>query len=280
MRDALTLGRRGFIAALSGAASACSPAELLNTTVSRKGYSVETDISFGPLPRQKLDFYKPDTPRPDGKAMVFFYGGGWRFGNKTDSLFVAQALAARGIAVVVPDYRLYPDVRFPAFVEDGALAMRWAADRLGPDRLFMMGHSAGAHIALMLAANTPYLPRAGVDRTQLRGVIGLAGPYDFLPLRSARLQDIFGGPDNPESQPITFARRPLPPALLIHGMADTVVLPRNSESLAAAWRAAGGSAELKLYPGVDHVDIVATFAELLSGRAQTRVDVLAYIDAH
>jgi dipeptidyl aminopeptidase/acylaminoacyl peptidase len=142
-----------------------------------------------------------------------------------------------------------------------------------------MGHSAGAHIALMLAANTPYLAAAGVDRMKLKGAIGLSGPYDFLPLKSARLIEIFGGANNPQIEAITFAKAPLPPALLIHGTADTTVYPRNSTNLAAAWRAAGAQVELKLYPDVGHIDVVAALSGLLSGRAPTRTDVLAWLDA-
>ncbi len=276
----MILARRGTLAGLLATLTGCSPAALLNTTVPRKGYTLEADILYGSNPRQKLDFYRPDTPRPDGKAVIFFYGGSWDSGSKSDYLFVAQALAARGIATIVADYRLYPEVRFPAFIDDGALAVRWAADKVGTDKLFLMGHSAGAHIALMLAVNTPYLAAAGVERMKLRGVIGLSGPYDFLPLTSRKLQEIFGGPSRPETQPITFAKAPLPPALFIHGTADTIVKPFNSERLAAAWRAAGAPVELKLYPDVDHIDVVGAFADLLRARAPTLADVTAYIDSH
>ena len=276
----MILGRRGVVAGLAGLLGGCSPAGMLNSTVSRDGYTRTTDIAYGPLPRQTLDLYVPTTPRPDGKTAVFFYGGSWTGGDKGQYLFVAQALAARGIAVVVPDYRLYPEVRFPAFVEDGAQAVSWAADRVGIDKLFVMGHSAGAQIGSMLAVDTPYLAKAGVDRTRMAGFIGLSGPYDFLPLTSRRLQAIFGGPDNRDIEAITFARAPLPPALLISGDDDTTVYPRNSINLAAAWRAAGAAVELKLYPGVGHVDVVAAFSDLLRGRAPTRDDVLAWIDRH
>ncbi len=181
---------------------------------------------------------------------------------------------------IIPDYRLYPEVRFPAFVEDGAAGR--ALDRRtasAADKLFVMGHSAGAHIALLLAANTPYLAAAGVDRMKLAGVIGLSGPYDFLPLTSAKLIDIFGSANDPDMEAITFAKAPLPPALLIHGTADDTVYPRNSEHLAAAWREAGAPVELKLYPGVGHIDVVASFADLLQKRAPTREDVLAWLNS-
>jgi len=275
----MSLARRGLLGSLAALIGGCSPARLLNTTVPREGYARHADIAYGPLPRQKLDLYLPATPRADGKAVIFFYGGSWDSGAKGDYLFVAQALASRGIATVIPDYRLYPEVRFPTFLEDAAQATRWAGDRVGLPKLFVMGHSAGAHIALMLAANTPYLAQAGVDRMKIAGAIGLSGPYDFLPLKSTKLVDIFGGRNRPEIEAITFARAPLPPALLIHGTADTTVYPRNSENLAAAWHKAGAPVELKLYREVDHIDIIAAFSDLLHKRATTREDVLAYIDS-
>ena len=131
----------------------------------------------------------------------------------------------------------------------------------------------------MLAVDTPYLGQAGVDRLKMAGVIGLSGPYDFLPLRSAKLIDIFGGANRPEIEAITFAQAPLPRALLIHGTADTTVYPRNSENLAAAWRRAGASVDLRLYPGAGHIDVVAAFSDVLHKRATTREDVWAFIDA-
>ena len=276
----MSLARRGFFAGLAGLLGGCSPAALLNATVSRQGYTRETDIAYGPDPRQKLDVYRPDTPRSDGKTVVFFYGGSWDSGSKADYLFVGQALAGNGYTVVIPDYRLYPEVRFPAFVEDGAGAVRWSVDRYGADKTFVMGHSAGAEIASLLVANTAYLSAAGVDRLKLRGFVGIAGPYDFLPLTSPKLVQIFGGTNNPQIQAITFAKAPLPPALLLHGAPDTTVYPRNSERLAAAWRAAGAPVELKIYPDAGHVDIIAAMSGLLGGRAPTRADVLAWLDAH
>jgi acetyl esterase/lipase len=276
----VSLPRRTLIASLAAFLNGCSPAALLNATVPRKDFSLESDIAYGPDPRQKLDIYRSDKPRADGAAVIFFYGGSWDSGKKSDYLFVAQALAASGYTVIIPDYRIYPAVRFPAFVQDGAQVVRWASDRFDSSKLFVMGHSAGAHIALLLMTDTPYLAAAGVDRMKLRGVIGLSGPYDFLPLTSARLIDIFGGSDNPHIQAITFAAAPLPPALLIHGAADDTVYPRNSEHLAAAWRKAGAPVDFKLYPGVGHIDVVASFADLLESRAPTRADVLAWIGAH
>jgi acetyl esterase/lipase len=273
--------RRGSIIGLGAlATTGCTPGEMLNSTVPRTGYVLESDIAYGELPRQRLDYYRPTSPRPDGKTVVFFYGGAWRMGTKKDYLFLGQALAAKGIGVVVADYRLYPAVRFPAFVEDGARATRWAAQRFGANKLFLMGHSAGAHIAMMLATNTRYLREAGVDRLKLRGVIGISGPYDFLPLNSGWLQDVFGDADGPTTQPINFAQAPLPPALLINGTADRLVAASNAERLGAEWRKAGAPVAVKIYSGVDHYFIMGAFADLLRQHAPTFGDTLEFIDAH
>lgn len=274
----MTLARRGLIASVLGLLGGCSPAALLNTTVSRSGYTLEADIPYGSLPRQKLDVYTPVQPRADGKSVIFFYGGSWDSGAKGDYLFVGQALAARGITTIIPDYRVYPEVVYPTFLDDGAAATAWAAKKTGVEKLFVAGHSAGAYIAIMMVANTPYLAATGVDRMKLPGGIGIAGPYDFLPLTSRRLQEIFGGPDRRETQPITYVRAPLPPILLLHGTTDTMVKPSNSERLAEAWRRTGGKAELKLYPEVDHIDIVGSFSELLRKRAPTLQDTISFID--
>ena len=276
----MTLSRRGLFAALIATSGGCTPANLLNTTVARAGYKRTEDIPYGPLPRQKLDYYQPDRPRADGKTVIFFYGGAWDHGKRGEYVFLGQALASQGTTVIIPSYGLFPDVRFPTFLEDAALAVRWAADRIGIEKLFLMGHSSGAHMALMLAANTPYLAAAGVDRMKMRAVIGLSGPYDFLPITVPRLQEVFGGANDPNVAPITFARAPLPPALLIHGDVDPKVEPGNSVRLAAAWRAARGNVELKLYPDVDHSNVVASFSGLLRARAPTLADVTAYIDSH
>ena len=275
------IGRRGaVIGGLAALTGGCSPAALLNATVPRTGYGLEADLAYGKLPRQRLDYYAPVSPRADGKTVVFFYGGAWRQGDKADYLFLGQALASRGIGVVVADYRLFPSVRYPAFIQDGALAVGWAARRFGSDKLFLMGHSAGAYIASMLAANTAYLRAVAVDRLKLGGLVGIAGPYDLQPRNYRWLRDIFDDADDAAIQPISHAKAPLPPALLLHGADDHLVMPRNSERLAAAWQAARAPVELKLYDKVDHLTIVGAFADILQGRAPTRSDVLAWLDAH
>ena len=276
----MNINRRFALAGIGALLGGCSPGAILNSMVPRSGYVLEPDIAYGESARQRLDYYRPLEPRRDGKTVLFFYGGAWRQGSKEDYLFLGQALASRGIGVVVADYRLYPDVRYPGFVEDGALAVGWAAKRFGAERLFLMGHSAGAYIAAMLAANTTYLQTAGTDRLKLRGLIGIAGPYDFQPRNYRWLRDIFSDSDDPAIQPVSHATAPLRPALLLHGTADNLVAPRNSERLADAWQAATAPVDLKLYEGVDHLSIVGAFADFLQGRAPTRADVLAWLDRH
>lgn len=276
---------RQALLALFAFLPACSPASLLNVTVPDSGYRKLADIAYGADPRQRLDLYIPTRPDPERRVVVFFYGGAWTSGRRQDFLFVAQALANAGFHVVIPDYRLSPNPRFPGFVEDGARATRWVQDNIaahGGDasRIFLAGHSAGAHIALMLASGTPYLGAAGFDRARLSGVIGIAGPYDFLPFSSNSVRDVFAGSDPASTQPINFVRPGLAPALLLHGDADETVFPRNTHRLAAAWKAAGNEVEEKIYRGVGHVSIVSSFSDLLRNRASTLADTVSFLRAH
>jgi acetyl esterase/lipase len=160
--------------------------------------------------------------------------------------------------------------------------VRWTADTIaayGGDasRIVLVGHSAGAYNAMMLALDARYLRDAGVDASRVRGVVGLAGPYDFLPFDGAATREACGAaPDPAQTQPVTFARADAPPALLLWGEADTTVGPRNLRGLDAALRAAGGRVETKTYPGVDHIDIMLALSRPLRGRAPTLADVTAF----
>jgi len=257
----MTLARRGLFAGLAGLLNGCSPATLLNVTVSRQGFMREADIAYGSDPRQKLDLYRPEKSRTDGKTVVFFHGGSWDSGAKGDYLFVAQALASSGYTVVIPDYRLYPSVRFPAFVNDGARAVRWTADRVGTDKVFVMGHSAGAHIAAMLALDPDFLKAVGLDRDRLKGVIGLAGPYDFMPITDPQLRDVFAPREKfAESQPIFYVDGRNPPLFLIHGEDDQDVRVDNTRHLAQAVRDAGGPVDTLIYDKMSHPFAVAALS--------------------
>lgn len=281
--------RVSLIVALAGACmglAGCSPFVILNAVAPGKGFVKQADVAYGPLPRQKLDIYVPDAtvPRPF-PVVVFFYGGGWESGKRKDYRFVGAELATRGVMTIVTDYRVFPEVVFPAFIEDGALAVKWAQEHAAqsggnPNRLFLMGHSAGAQIAAMLALNKQYLRAAGADPHFIAGLIGLAGPYDFLPLKKATLKKIFGDPAPRSTQPIDFVTADAPPALLVYGSDDTTVDPGNSLRLAAALKSVGRPAEIRVYPGVGHSRVVAGFSPPLARGVPVTDDVMRFIDAN
>ncbi|HEX8448378.1 MAG TPA: alpha/beta hydrolase, partial [Allosphingosinicella sp.] len=218
----------------------------------RASARVAQGLAYGPRERQKLDVYAPRTPAGGPRAVILFiYGGSWNSGRRQGYAFAARALAAQGFVVVVPDYRLVPEARYPEFLTDCAAAFRWArrnAAAYGGDgeRIVLIGHSAGAYNASMLALDPSLL---GPDRAALRGFAGLAGPYDFLPLDDVATIAAFGAwPRLPETQPVNHVAPGFPPALLLHGDSDSRVMPRHSRKLAGLLRRAGGDVELKLYP--------------------------------
>jgi acetyl esterase/lipase len=281
----MRLMRVAWLVGLVELLAACSPAALLDLVVPRGGYHVVRDLAYGPDPRQRLDLYVPDKLSAPAPVMLFFYGGSWKSGSKSLYRAFGQAFASQGIITAVADYRVYPQARYPAFIEDGARAFTWlhghaAAHGGDANRLFLAGHSAGAYIAVMLAADRSYLKAAGADPSWFRGVIGMAGPYDFLPLQDEDLITIFGGASRPQTQPIHYIDGPRPPMLLATGTADETVLPRNSLRLAAKLRAFGSPVEEKHYPGVGHIGILLSLAPGFRGRTTLYRDMLDFVRAH
>ncbi len=274
---------RNLLLALAALLAACSPVGLVNELVPTDTYRLERDLPYGAHERQRLDVYAPTAAAGPAPVVVFLYGGAWRTGSRGDYLFVGEALASRGFVAVVADYRLYPEVRFPDFLADSALAVRWARDnaaRFGgdPERLFLMGHSAGAYNAAMLAFDGRYLGASGLDRAAVKGFIGLAGPYDFLPLTSRTLREVFGYPDtSPATQPITFVAPGGPPVLLIVAARDGVVDPGNSARLARRIRVAGGSVREVSYEQLDHRTLVGALAAPLRGLAPVLDEVAGFV---
>lgn len=232
------------------------------------------NVPFGPAPWQRADVYRPSHLKGPVPVIVFWYGGGWTQGGRAQYRFVGTALAGLGYVAVLPDYRLYPQVRFPAFLDDAAAAVAWVQSHAAhyggdPHRIVLMGHSAGAHMAAMLAVNHVYLRRAGVDTRNIAGLIGLSGPYELAP-NTPTLNAIFAAPYTPEDwQVLPHVGADAPPTLLIHGGADALVWESNSEHLAAALRRNAVPVTLVVYPGLGHGDTVAGLAWVARFRAPT-----------
>jgi len=263
--------------------SACSPVSVLNALAPRGGIAERRDIAYGEQPRQALDLYIPAgaTAAP---VVVFFYGGRWSEGDRSQYRFVGAALADLGFLCVVPDYRVFPAARFPAFLQDGAAAIAWTRANIAehggdPERISLIGHSAGAHIATMLTLDKQWLAGHSLDSDHvLTSTTGLAGPYDFLPLEEPDLEAIFApAGDLRLTQPITFSRGGAAPLFLAAGDDDTTVRPANTRNLAASVRAAGGTVETRFYRGVGHRLILGSFAGVLRWYAPVLRDVASFL---
>ena len=262
---------------------ACSPFSVIDAIVPEEGYERETAIPYGAEERQKLDLYRPTRPNSDHSIIVFLYGGSWRMGDRRQYRFAAQPLAAAGYTTVVPDYRLYPEVRFPDFVSDAAKAVAWVQRELvgegEPPRIVLVGHSAGAHTAALLALDRRFLVAEGLSSSILKGWVGLAGPYAFNPLKTRSVRPVFEliAGDIDQGRPIAFARPGAPPALLLHGTSDTTVYPLNSERLEAALRLAGSSVIYKPLENVGHIAIVVSIAQPGLGGAKIVSEIAQFI---
>lgn len=257
----------------------------LNLGAHREGVQVVRDVVFDPAHQLALDVYRPLQAK-GAPVVVFFYGGSWKSGRRQWYRWVGEALAHRGLVVVIPDYRKWPRVKLEGFMRDAAHAVAWTRSHAGnyggdPHALFVMGHSAGAHIAALLATDAHWLAAEGLRPRELAGVIGLAGPYDFLPLTDATFIDMFGHTrvEQLRSQPVHFVDGDEPPMLLLQGEADNTVWPRNAKSLAAALRVEGEPVTLQMYPGVGHIGILLALSRPFRGKAPALADVLQFVQA-
>jgi acetyl esterase/lipase len=276
-----------FIALTLGA---CSPLKIVNWTVPGDTYAVTENVAYGPEPAQKLDVYRPreaaSAPGPSAgyPVVVFLHGGNRTSGERSSYRFVGEALAAEGILTVIAGFRLYPQVRYPDFLEDCALAVAWTAreaQRYGgdPGRLHLMGHSSGAYNAAMLALDTRWLSAAGLAPSGLAGWIGLAGPYDFFPMQDPKSQPVFHHPDYPAGAlPVQHVSQTAPPAFLGAASSDRLVdAGQNSTRLAEQLSAAGVPVTLKVYDRVNHYTLIGAFARPLRWLEPVRRDVVAFV---
>jgi acetyl esterase/lipase len=264
--------------------AARNPIAFLNRITPSSAYTLGADIAYGDLDRQMLDVYRPTAPRATpAPVVVFFYGGAWRSGNRRDYRFVGHALARAGFTVVLPDYRLAPDVTFPAFLEDGAKALRWVQDHIteyggDPHQIFLMGHSAGAYNAMLLALDRRYTAAARVDGGSIRGVVGIAGPYNFA-LDDPFLQTLFGTAIDPrDTQPIRFAHFGGPPVLLVTGDADETVDAGNSRSMEQELEAAKSPVSLLEVPGLRHRAILLQLSPIWAPGGAVRNEIIRFLN--
>lgn len=265
-----------------------APLNVLNASVPTRDLAITHNIVYGQHRRKRLDVYRPTDIAGRLPVIVFFYGGKWMNGHREDYLFAAQGLASQGYVVVMPDYRLYPEVRFPDFVHDGAAALNWTATHIkdyrgDAERIFLMGHSAGAFIAANLAYDHQYLSARNLHPEQIKGFVGLSGPYDFLSVMNddPDLLAVFGRYAHSElSQPVTFVNEAAPPSLLITGEDDPIVAPKNTFSLAERLDKAGVEADVHTYRNIGHAGTVLALASMFRWRAGITEDVVQFLDKH
>lgn len=291
MRRGIVLAAVGVVAVIAALLAFTSPPRLLSVYDRVSGGTagarqVAEGAPFGSH-GQSLDIWAPD-PMPAGKlpVVIFWYGGGWAKGDRASYAFAGRALARAGFLVVIADYRKVPQVRFPAFLDDGGEAVAWVEDNIAkhggdPKRLAFMGHSAGGYQAVMLALDAKRLTDAGADPANVKAAVGLSGAYDFYPFTSDRAVAAFSQWPNPaETQPITYARADAPALLLVTSDGDTTVRARNTNNLAAKLRALGAPVEVKNYGPLSHEEVVMALSVPFRAKGPVLADSVAFLRTH
>jgi len=246
--------------------------------VAEENIGIKRGVMYGDNARHRLDVYRPRGGK--GRAVILFlYGGGWTGGKRSTYGFAGAALASQGFTVVIPDYRLYPEARFPDFVEDAARAYVWAVRNEGKGKpVFVMGHSAGAHMAALIALDDRYISEWGNDLPRPAGLIGLAGPYAFDPTTWPTTREIFATAKTAdEARPAAHVDGKAPPALLFHGLKDETVRLWNMQTLAKAYEAAGRKVEAREVPGTSHIGILLAMARPFRWRHDVLERVVRFV---
>ena len=258
---------------------------LANSLAHLENYTAIENIAYGNHELNQLSVYLPENNHKNRTTIIFFYGGCWGGCETLDKeyyVFVAQALTAKGFNVVIPDYRRHPEVKFAAIMHDASHAVEWVKARIAdyggdPNKLFLMGHSAGAHIAALLTLNETYLKPDTYH--SIKGFIGLAGPYDFLPFTDDYQLIVFGPVKNyPNTQPVNFVDGTEPPLLLLYGNDDSIVKPINIVSLTRTVQQKGGRVESHRYDGINHTDIMGALAIPLQSQDPILNDIVAFVN--
>ena len=277
MKTSLKIAALAAITTLTFAA--CAPVTLLNGITPSGSFSKAEDISYGPLERQSLDIYKADKPKAGAPAIVFIHGGSWTEGSKDIYKFLAEGFTKDGYDVLVPNYRLYPETKYPGMIEDSAKAVAFAAQQYADRPLVVMGHSAGAYNTLMVMLDPQYAKDAGLNLcSRVAGAISLSGPTGIIPLDSEPYITIFPDRFTASDAPLNNVTSPSPPILFGHGLDDTTVYPQNSQALADKINARGGKAVVKTYEGMNHTEAVQFLSRRFDGKATLKADIVSFID--
>ncbi|WP_332711853.1 alpha/beta hydrolase [Pelagibacterium mangrovi] len=289
----MIISRRHFLGSMSalalGGSLLPSPAQAVSlmdpfnlpTAVDGGVVKIGDGIPYAGGPRGKLDVYVKQNPSANAPVCMFIYGGGWNRGERWEYDFVGRALAARGFVTVIPDYRLVPEVTYPAFLYDVAVAAKWIETNIttfggNPEKLFMAGHSAGAYNAVMMGLDPSFFREAGCGLT-VRGVAGLAGPYDFYPFEFNEVRAAFGFAANPEgTQPVKLVTPEAPPMFLATGNLDLIVKTDNTTALAAKLREYNVPVDERYYDGIGHMEIVTALGAMLRWRAPVLDDMVNF----
>lgn len=269
-----------LLSPLCGVIALCGCSGTLNLAAPHDTYAVFRDIAYGTEKQQHLDMYVPTARAAGNPTVIFFHGGQWQQGSKNDDLFIAQALTSKGITAVMVDYQLYP-ATFPGFMYDAVRAVAWTRAHIEsngqPQNLFVAGYDSGAYIAAMLALDERYLKLVGGNQTWLRGAIGIAGPYDFLPFKDAKTKALFSKVGEADTQPVNYAHANALPMLLVTGVDDSEVLPHNTIYLTTKLRKYGNTVVEDIYPGVGHTGIRLAFSAFFRSKAPVLDDISNFV---
>ncbi|WP_370260759.1 alpha/beta hydrolase [Limnobacter sp.] len=269
----------------------CSSIQLVNNVSKVYQVEVNNNLPVGHGSRLAYDLYLPNKPASQTAStpvIVFFYGGSWNRGSRSEYEFVGRRLASEGYIVAIPDYRLYPEVKYPDFLIDGAKSVNALIDELRNPRyaalrpskkVVLMGHSAGAYNAAMLAYDPRWLKETAQSSSVVAGFIGLAGAYNIYPIKDQEVQPVFHHPNYPEqSQPIEFVNNTAPASLIVAPEQDTILsTERNSQALHQALTKAGGQSTLVTVSSTDHVTLIGTLSPLLFFKGSTMKPIQNFI---
>ncbi len=241
------------------------------------------DLAYGKHERQKLDvvWSVENTAAP---VVVFFHGGSWRWGVKDFYREIGEEFAKHGVTCILADYRLYPEVRFPAFVEDAATVLKWTRDHVDryngdPSNIFLMGHSSGAHIISHLALDEKYLEAIGGDFSWIKGVVGMSCPYTFQPSSEWMYKDIFFPlADSPLVLPISHVDGDEPPFLVLHGRHDYLVDVKQAEAFVKRIESKGGEVTHKIFNFHGHFSLTRRITSWYMPPRGILHEVLAFVE--